>query len=221
LIPDKFQTTPRREALIAWVQDVAAGHKPVFFGYIRRFATPAERLPADARDAYFELVGYPVAITTAANERYFLSELARANIAWGHSPEANHAAAVDAESRVVKLTARYNNEVAGGKWRNILTVNGVSPTTGNASNVTPPRPAPAADNVAPPAPPNPGALPFPRGARRGDFVERRSRSSESICKPRDLPTWVHEGDGRVLYLGRKGPWNMSVTSHLKGEEYAP
>ena len=49
----------------------------------------ANKLPADARDAYFQLVGYPVAITAAANERYFRSELARADEARGRDPEAN------------------------------------------------------------------------------------------------------------------------------------
>jgi hypothetical protein len=51
----------------------------------------AARLPAAARDAYFQLVGYPVGITAAANERYFRSELARADVARGRSPEANRA----------------------------------------------------------------------------------------------------------------------------------
>ncbi len=134
----------------------------------------AERLPAETRDAYFELVGYPVAVTAAANERYFRSELARADVARGRSPEANRAAAKDADARIARLTARYNNEIAGGKWRNIVTANGLSPKDWKRfqPDAATPRPEPAPDNVCPPAPPAAGPLPRPRGARAGDFVER-------------------------------------------------
>ncbi len=136
--------------------------------------TLAARLPAESRDAYFELVGYPASITAAANERYFRSELARADVARGRSPDSNRAAADAAEDRLTKFTARYNNEVAGGKWQNIVTANGVAPkewlTFQRDTRTVPP--APAADNVCPPAPPEPGVLPHPSGARHGDFVEQ-------------------------------------------------
>jgi hypothetical protein len=134
----------------------------------------AERLPADARDAYFELVGYPVAITAAANERYFRSELARADVVRGRDPEADRAAANDADRRIATLTAHYNDDIAGGKWRNVVTVNGVSPKEWKRfqRDTATPRPEPTAENVAPPAPPDPGALARPAGARPGDFVER-------------------------------------------------
>lgn len=134
----------------------------------------AARLPAEARDAYFELVGYPVSVTAAANERYFRSELARADVVRGRSPDANRAAADAAEARLTQLSARYNTEVAGGKWRNIVTANGVAPKQWlrfQRDTQTVP-PAPAADNICPPAPTAPGALPRPPGARPGDFVER-------------------------------------------------
>jgi hypothetical protein len=134
----------------------------------------AERLPAAARDAYFQLVGYPVAITAAANERYFRSELARADIARGRSPEANRAAEQEADSRIAKLTARYNHDIAGGKWRNIVTVNGVSPDQWKRfqRDTSTLRPDPTPDNVCPPVPPELEPLLRPSGARAGDFVER-------------------------------------------------
>jgi hypothetical protein len=134
----------------------------------------ASKLPAGARDAYFELIGYAVGVTAAANERYFRSELARADVARGRAPEANRAAAAEGEKRVEELTARYNNEIAGGKWRNIVTENGVSPKQWPRfqRDTTTPRPEPTTNNVCPPAPPEPGPLARPADARPGDFVER-------------------------------------------------
>jgi hypothetical protein len=133
----------------------------------------AERLPAAARDAYFQLVGYPVAITAAANERYFRSELARADVARGRSPEANRAAEQDADSRIAKFTARYNNDIAGGKWRNIVTENGVFAREWKRfqRDTVTPRPEPTTNSVCPPAPPGSEPLASPAGARAGDFVE--------------------------------------------------
>jgi len=115
----------------------------------------AGQLPAAARDACFELVGYPVAITATANERYFRSELARADVARGRSPEANLAAEKNADARLARLTARYNNEIVGGKWRNIVTEGGVTRKEWSRfqRDTATPRPEPAPDNVCPPAPP--------------------------------------------------------------------
>ena len=134
----------------------------------------AARLPAAARDAYFELVGYAVGITAAANERYFRAELARADVARGRSPETNRAAAAAGEKLAIELTAYYNNDIAGGKWRNIVTVNGLAPGEWKRfqRDTTTPRPEPTTNNVCPPAPPEPEPLAHPPGARAGDFVER-------------------------------------------------
>ena len=167
----------------------------------------AKLLPAETCDAYFELVGYPVAITEAANTRYFRSELTRADVARGRLPEANRAAANEAEDRVAKLTARYNNEIAGGKWRNIVTENGVSPKDWprfQRDTKTVP-PAPAVDNVAPPAPPPPAPLVRPEGAKSGDFVERGSVVSINaghFTGHADLPSGA--GWRVVPGLGRTG-----------------
>jgi hypothetical protein len=134
----------------------------------------ASRLPPEARDAYFELVGYPVGITAAANERYFRAELARADIVRGRSPDANRAAAQAGEDRVDELTARYNNEIAGGKWRSIVSENGYSPSAWprfqRDTKAVRPEPAPA--NVCPPAPPPSSGLARLADARPGDFVEQ-------------------------------------------------
>lgn len=61
-----------------------------------------------SRDAWFELVAYPVVASALANERFFEGE------------RGNQAAALAADVRLDKLTAYYNDSVAGGKWRHIM-----------------------------------------------------------------------------------------------------
>lgn len=66
------------------------------------------RLPRPRHDAFFQLVAYPVHGAALANVRYFLGE--RGEIAAAH--------AADAQLR--ELTHRYNEEIAGGKWRGFM-----------------------------------------------------------------------------------------------------
>ena len=175
---------------------------------LRDSDTLAQTLPAAARDAYFELVGYPVAITAAANERYFRSELARADDARGRPPKPNQDASAAAQKRILEATARYNTDIAGGKWRNIVTENGVSandwPRFQRDTKTVPPQPAP--DNVCPPAPaaPSAPASPKPPGEHSGDFVERDgvvSILAGHFASKKDLPSG---GWRAVPGLGRSG-----------------
>lgn len=174
---------------------------------LRDSDTLANRLPSNKRDAYFELVGYPVAITAAANERYFRTELARADEARGRNPNENRAAAAEGQKHITQATARYNNDIAGGKWRNIVTENGVSPKEWQRfqrdTKTVPPNPA--LDNVCPPAPREPGPLPRPNGARPGDFVERDkvvSIDAGHFTERKDLPNGA--GWRVIPGLGRTG-----------------
>lgn len=167
----------------------------------------AERLPAAARDACFQLVGYPVGITAAANERYFRAELARADVARGRSPDANRAAAEAGEKRVDELTARYNHDIAGGKWRNIVSENGYSADAWPRfqRDTKTPRPAPTTNNVCPPAPPESAPLTRPPGARPGDFVERNgvvSIHAGHFTGQKNLPSGA--GWRSIPGLGRSG-----------------
>ena len=150
----------------------------------------AERLPAAAREAYFQLVGYPVGITAAASERYFRAELARADVARGRSPDANRAAAKAGEERVDELTARYNNDIAGGKWRNIVSENGVFadawPRFQRDTKTS--RPEPMTNNVCPSALPQTPApeiswngiklFPFTPATSPGSVICHRARVGE-------------------------------------------
>jgi hypothetical protein len=65
-----------------------------------------KNIPAESRDAFFELVGYPVLAAALANEKI----LAPAKV--------QHA-----QDEIQRLTDVYNNEIANGKWRNMMSSN--------------------------------------------------------------------------------------------------
>ncbi|MBI5425299.1 MAG: glycosyl hydrolase 115 family protein [Opitutae bacterium] len=69
----------------------------------------AGRIPVAKRDAFFELVTYPVKGAALANRRYILGE---------HGSHLDAAHAADAELR--ELTRRFNEEIARGKWKGLM-----------------------------------------------------------------------------------------------------
>jgi len=60
------------------------------------------------RDAWFELVAYPVQASALANERFIEGE------------RGNQAAALAANARLERLTAYWDEGLAGGKWRHFM-----------------------------------------------------------------------------------------------------
>ena len=73
------------------------------------------RLAPSMRDAFFELVGYPVKGSAAANRRYFWTERFRE----GASVEAAREAWAG-EHALQELTRVYNEDIAGGKWNRFI-----------------------------------------------------------------------------------------------------
>ena len=63
-----------------------------------------KHLPPKFNDAFYELIGYPVKAAAAMNELCLTG-----------SPRA--------EDEIHRLTGSYNNEIAGGKWRNMMSDN--------------------------------------------------------------------------------------------------
>jgi hypothetical protein len=88
----------------------------------------ATALPSAAEDSFFQLVGYPVGSAAFANRAYFQAELARRLYVRGDKAAAQSAFAESeaAAQQVSALTRRYNEDIAGGKWRGIVMVNGLS-----------------------------------------------------------------------------------------------
>lgn len=99
----------------------------------------ASRIDPEKRDAFYELVLYPVRSAAAANERFFAAERANAFRA-KNSPEALVWArrSIDADRAIETETVYFNEILAGGKWRGI-----VSPEMGAGQwpsmRVTPPK----------------------------------------------------------------------------------
>lgn len=139
----------------------------------------AKRVPTEAFDAFYQLVGYPVAAAAAANERYFRAELARLHKARGKDDAAHEtfATAARADQRMTELTRIYNEEIADGKWRHVIRVLGIA-NEGWLSNYLPTRELPSLDSSAqkavkvPEPAPRPKPPVVPADARPGDFIER-------------------------------------------------
>ncbi len=79
-------------------------------------------IPAEARDAYFQLILFPVQALANLYEMYYAQAMNNALYAAG-DPEANvWADKVEAcFARDKQLTGQYNNEMAGGKWNGMMT----------------------------------------------------------------------------------------------------
>jgi hypothetical protein len=83
-----------RQRLDAWQKLVARADKV------------EKNLPPEAQDAFFEMAGYPVRAAALANERILDPDRAPA-----------------AHAEVQRLTDVYNNRIAGGKWRHMMSSN--------------------------------------------------------------------------------------------------
>jgi len=162
-------------------------------------------VPADRRDAWFELVEFPIRGAAAANIRFFAAERfdelieidpARARSAGG--------AIAWAEAEIASITDRYNNRIANGKWRYLMPAEPAD----SQWRIYRPRPI-----VTPPVPlrTNPDAF----------FAEvDRSTAAPATgvveAEDRIAAGWrLVEGLGRgrgVLVADRKGaPWTGAIT----------
>jgi hypothetical protein len=84
-------------------------------------AALGKQVPADRRDAWFELVEYPVRAAAAANMRFFAAERFDELIETDPSMARSAGGAVAAvETEIANLTQRYNAGIRGGKWSGIM-----------------------------------------------------------------------------------------------------
>ncbi|USN98636.1 MAG: glycosyl hydrolase 115 family protein [Phycisphaeraceae bacterium] len=82
-----------------------------------------DELGQEYRDAYFQLVLYPIRGAADMNRKIIHAEESRSLAALG-LPAANEHAHLAAEAfqRIVTNTARYNRAIAGGKWDGMMTM---------------------------------------------------------------------------------------------------
>jgi Glycosyl hydrolase family 115/Gylcosyl hydrolase family 115 C-terminal domain len=99
-----------------------------------------KQLPADARDAFFELVLYPVKASAVVNELYIAVAKNRLYASQGRAStndRAKQARALFQED--AKLSAYYNHVLAGGKWNHMMDQTHIGYTSWNqpATNIMP------------------------------------------------------------------------------------
>ena len=93
--------------------------------YLQRYAATAAEvkrlegiIPARLKDAYFAAIEYPVLAANAHARKLLLAQKARQT----QNAEAAKLSAA-AYEEIKTLTERYNNELAGGKWKNLMSMN--------------------------------------------------------------------------------------------------
>ena len=90
-----------------------------WLGLVRRVDVLGRKLPAEARDTFFELAAYPVWAAALINEK----ALASARIAAGEDSAGLLSQAQRAQKEIERETDIYNNVIAGGKWRGLMSSN--------------------------------------------------------------------------------------------------
>ncbi|HEX3356497.1 MAG TPA: glycosyl hydrolase 115 family protein [Tepidisphaeraceae bacterium] len=85
------------------------------------------RIPPSKKDAYYELVLYSVRIATAINEAFLGASLNHFYAQQGVLLANDYAKSSDeAIKQTERETDYYNNELAGGRWKGIMTLKGIT-----------------------------------------------------------------------------------------------
>ena len=88
---------------------------------VQRAETLEKELPADSRDAYFELVLHPVEASAIVNKLYITVAKNRLYASQGRASTNDLAAQARALYQAdADLSARYNHDLAGGKWNHMM-----------------------------------------------------------------------------------------------------
>ena len=91
---------------------------------VARAAAAAQKLPADSRDAFFELLGYPVTAAALMNEKWLALTRYAAYSRQGRISAYDFLGqAAAAQKAIGRQTDIYNNDIAGGKWRYMMSDN--------------------------------------------------------------------------------------------------
>ncbi|MEP7008655.1 MAG: glycosyl hydrolase 115 family protein [Sphingomonas bacterium] len=119
---------------------------------LARVRAVAGNIPEARRDAFFELVGYPVEAAAEANRRFFAAEAhdrqRDVDVSYALSRGAEARAA---DARIVELTKTYG-DLVGGKWRGFIAVEPADGQWKSYRLTSPILPAPAVDLPRTPAP---------------------------------------------------------------------
>ncbi|HEV2860828.1 MAG TPA: glycosyl hydrolase 115 family protein, partial [Pyrinomonadaceae bacterium] len=101
--------------------DEARARLVAYDSLLRRVSRLYQSMPAEQRDAFYELVVYPVRGAAFANHRFFGMEKAALYAAQGRASAAESARLSQEYDRLLAVeTAVYNERLAGGKWRHMM-----------------------------------------------------------------------------------------------------
>lgn len=103
-----------REWAMGLPEATAAQLRRDYQALLKDEARLAEAVPAEKRDAFFELVGFPARVLGSTG----LIFMADREVQLGRKESEPEIA--ERRAFLEKQVARYNNEVAGGKWKNVM-----------------------------------------------------------------------------------------------------
>jgi hypothetical protein len=118
--PEHLEWQPKAESrhLSSYTPEEVNARLKAFRVLVDETKAASQQVPPELRDAWFELVEFPIRVSAAANMRFFAAERYNELID-GQQAMARSAggAAVEAQAEITALTDRFNNQIAGGKWR--------------------------------------------------------------------------------------------------------
>lgn len=118
--PEHLEWQPKAESrhLSSYTPEEVNARLKAFRALVDETKATGQQVSPELRDAWFELVEFPIRVSAAANMRFFAAERYNELID-GQQAMARSAggAAVEAQAEITALTDRFNNQIAGGKWR--------------------------------------------------------------------------------------------------------
>lgn len=121
--PEHLEWLPKAESrhLSSYTPDEVNDRLRAFRKLVAETKATSAQVPPELADAWFELVEFPIRVSAAANVRFFAAERYNELIDNDHvMARSAGGAAVEAQSEITALTDKFNNKIAGGKWRWIM-----------------------------------------------------------------------------------------------------
>lgn len=82
----------------------------------------ADKIPARLKDAYYQLVEYPVRGASLMNRKWIYAQLANQYLSESLLTGKYAIGSLEAYKEIETLTQKYNEEIAGGKWKEMMSM---------------------------------------------------------------------------------------------------
>ncbi|MGA3182327.1 MAG: glycosyl hydrolase 115 family protein [Verrucomicrobiota bacterium] len=159
---------------------------------VARANTVSASLPAESRDAFFEMLGYSIHGAALMNQKWLTitryEEYCRRGIA---NAEPDLAFASAAQNAIHAETDLYNNKIAGGKWRLMMSDDPRDQAVFKMPKLpSPPDIAPAPPKLALAVEDNAPALHFSRLTQRTHFIDIFSTGTPIYWSAKADAAWI-------------------------------